>query len=94
MLTSLALIFLLGLLLGKIFNMLKLPSFLGMIITGMILSPYALNLIDSSILGISPDIRQLALIIILTRAGLSLDIDDLKKVGETCNSNVFCTSLL
>lgn len=82
MLTSLALIFLLGLMLGSIFNKLKLPSLLGMIITGMILSPYALNLLDSSILGISSDLRQLALIIILTRAGLSLDIGDLKKVGR------------
>lgn len=82
MLTSLALIFLLGLMLGSIFNKLKLPSLLGMIITGMILSPYALNLLDSSILGISGDLRQLALVIILTRAGLSLDIGDLKKVGR------------
>ncbi len=82
MLTSLALIFLLGLLLGKIFKQLKLPSLLGMIATGMILGPYALNLLDPSILVISPDLRQLALIIILTRAGLSLDISDLKKVGR------------
>lgn len=82
MLTSLALIFLLGLMLGSIFNKLKLPRLLGMIITGMILSPYALNLLDPSILGISADLRQLALIIILTRAGLSLDIEDLKKVGR------------
>ncbi|HKL78870.1 MAG TPA: cation:proton antiporter [Mobilitalea sp.] len=82
MLTSLALIFLLGLMLGGIFNKLKLPSLLGMIITGMILSPYALDLLDPSILGISSQLRQLALIIILTRAGLSLDIGDLKKVGR------------
>lgn len=82
MLTSLGLIFLLGLMMGSIFNKLKLPGLLGMIITGMILSPYALNLLDSSILGISADLRQLALIIILTRAGLSLDIGDLKKVGR------------
>lgn len=82
MLTSLSLIFLLGLSLGKIFNRLKLPSLLGMILTGMILSPFALNLLDESILAISPDLRQLALIIILTRAGLSLDIEDLKKVGR------------
>ncbi len=82
MLTSLALIFLLGLMLGGIFNKMKLPSLLGMIITGMILSPYALNLLDPSIVGISADLRQLALIIILTRAGLSLDISDLKKVGR------------
>ena len=83
MLTSLALIFLLGLLLGKIFKQLKLPSLLGMIATGMILGPYAFNLLDPSILVISPDLRQLALIIILTRAGLSLDIRDLKKVNPT-----------
>lgn len=82
MLTSLALIFLLGMLLGTIFNKLKLPSLLGMIITGMILGPYAFNLLDSSILEISADLRQLALLIILTRAGLSLDISDLKKVGR------------
>ena len=82
MLTSLALIFLLGLLLGSIFNKLKLPSLLGMIITGIILSPYAFNLLDDSILNISSDLRQLALVIILTRAGLSLDIADLKKVGR------------
>lgn len=82
MLTSLALIFLLSLILGQIFNKLKLPSLLGMIITGMILGPYALNLLDSTLMMISADLRQLALIIILTRAGLSLDINDLKKVGR------------
>lgn len=82
MLTSIALIFLLGLLLGRIFKELKLPSLLGMIISGMILSPYGLNLLDSSILEISADLRQVALIIILTRAGLSLNINDLKKVGR------------
>ncbi len=82
MLTSLALIFLLGLFLGSIFKKLNLPSLLGMIIAGMILSPYALNLLDDSILGISPDLRQFALVIILTRAGLSLDISDFKKVGR------------
>lgn len=82
MLTSLALIFLLGLFLGSVFKKLNLPSLLGMIIAGMILSPYALNLLDDSILGISPDLRQFALVIILTRAGLSLDISDLKKVGR------------
>lgn len=82
MLTSLALTFLLGLLLGSIFNKLKLPSLLGMLIAGMILSPYALNLLDDSILSVSADLRQLALVIILTRAGLSLDIADLKRVGR------------
>lgn len=70
MLRSLALIFLVGLLMGSIFNKLKLPSLLGMIITGMILSPYALNLLDPSIMGISADLRQVALVVILTRAGL------------------------
>lgn len=82
MLTSLALIFLLSLILGQIFNKLKLPSLLGMIITGMVLGPYALNLLDPTLMMISTDLRQLALIIILTRAGLSLDINDLKKVGR------------
>ncbi len=82
MLTSLALIFILGLFLGSIFQKLKLPSLLGMLITGMILSPYALNLLDDKILLISADLRQLALVIILTRAGLSLDLQDLKKVGR------------
>ncbi|WP_066896148.1 cation:proton antiporter [Clostridium nigeriense] len=82
MLTSLSLIFLLGLLLGSIFNKLKLPSLLGMIFTGIILGPHVLNLLDDSIISISADLRQLALVIILTRAGLSLDITDLKKVGR------------
>lgn len=82
MLTSIALIFLLGLSLGKIFHILKLPSLVGMILTGMILGPYTHNLLDASIIEVSSDIRQLALIIILTRAGLSLDISDLKKVGR------------
>ena len=82
MLFSLALIFLCGMILGKIFSLLKLPSLLGLIITGIILGPYCLNLLDSSILSISADLRELALIIILTRAGLNLDIEDLKKVGR------------
>ncbi|MDE6208802.1 MAG: cation:proton antiporter [Lachnospiraceae bacterium] len=82
MLTSIAMILLLGLLVGWIFSKCRLPSLLGMIIVGIILSPYALNLIDESILMISGDLRQIALVIILTRAGLSLDITDLKKVGR------------
>lgn len=82
MLTSLALIFLLSLLLGGIAQKLKLPSLLGILLAGMILSPYALNLLDGSILTISPDLRKLALVIILTRAGLSLDLKSLKKVGR------------
>ena len=82
MLTSIALILLLGLLFGSIFSKLKLPSLLGMILVGIVLSPYAMNLIDESILNISGDLRQIALVIILTRAGLSLDTSDLKKVGR------------
>lgn len=82
MLTSLAIIFLLGLLMGSIFNKLKLPSLMGMILAGILLSPHAFNLLDEKILSISPELRQLALVIILTRAGLSLDIKELKKVGR------------
>ncbi len=82
MLTSIALIFLLGMALGGIFQKIKLPRLLGMLLTGIILGPYALNLIDSSVLDISADLREIALIIILTRAGLALDLDDLKKVGR------------
>ena len=82
MLTSIAVILLLGLLIGWIFSKLKLPSLLGMVIVGIVLSPHALNLIDESILGISGELRQIALVIILTRAGLSLDVSDLKKVGK------------
>lgn len=82
MLTSLALIFLVGMLLGSIFTKLRLPSLIGMLITGMILGPYALNLINVSILNLSAELRQLALVIILMRAGLSLDLNELKKVGR------------
>lgn len=82
MLTSLALIFLVGMGFGWLVTRLRLPSLLGMLLTGILLGPYVLNLLDESILGISADLRQLALIIILTRAGLSLNIDDLKKVGR------------
>lgn len=82
MLTSIAMILLLGLLSGWIFSKFKLPSLLGMILVGVVLSPHAFNLIDESLLMISSDIRRIALVIILTRAGLSLDISDLKKVGR------------
>ena len=82
MLTSIAIILLLGLLVGWIFSKIKLPSLLGMIIVGIILSPHCLDLVDDSIISISGDLRQIALIIILTRAGLSLNISDLKKVGR------------
>ena len=82
MLLSVSLIILISLMLAKIFNVLKLPPILGMLLSGMIMGPYALNLIDSSIMNISTDLREIALIVILIRAGLSLHIDDLKKVGR------------
>ena len=82
MLTSIAVILLLGIFMGWIFTKLRLPSLLGMVIVGIILSPHALDLIDESILGISGELRQIALVIILTRAGLSLNVADLKKVGR------------
>lgn len=83
MLLSLALIFILGIVLGGIFSRLKIPSILGMLVSGIILGPYALNLISPKILDISAELRQIALIIILTRAGLALDINSLKKVGKS-----------
>lgn len=82
MLTSIAIILLMGLLLGKIFNVFKLPSLLGYILTGVIISPYALNIVDESLLNIASQIRQIALVVILTRAGLLLNIKELKKVGR------------
>ena len=82
MLTSIALIFILGLFGGWLFSKMKLPSLIGMIIVGIIISPHCLNMVDDSILSISGDLRQIALVIILTRAGLSLNISDLKKVGR------------
>ena len=82
MLTSLALIFLCGLSLGAVFKKLRLPGLIGMLIGGILLGPHALNLLDGGVLGISADLRQLALIIILARAGLSLDLATLKKIGR------------
>ena len=82
MLTSLALIFLCGLLLGSILKKMKLPGLIGMLISGIIIGPNGLNLLDGSLLSLSADLRQIALVIILTRAGLSLDLEDLKKIGR------------
>ncbi len=79
---SLAVILLLGVLLGGLCKKLRLPALLGMLVTGILIGPYALNWIDGSILGISAEIRKIALIIILARAGLSLNVADLKKVGR------------
>ena len=82
MLAGIALILLCGLLLGSLFSKVKLPSLIGMILVGIIFGPHALHWIDDSILNISAEIRQMALVIILTRAGLSLNIKDLKQVGR------------
>lgn len=82
MLFSLALIFLVGLSAASICQALRLPRIIGMLMTGLLLGPYLLDLLDPSILGISADLRQLALIIILIKAGLSLNLSDLKEVGR------------
>ena len=82
MLTSLAFIFLIGLSMAAICQRLKLPRIIGMLITGIVLGPHVLDLLDPSILSISADLRQMALIIILLKAGLSLNLSDLKKVGR------------
>ncbi len=82
MLTSLALIFLVGLALAAIIQEVRIPRIIGMLITGIVLGPYVLDLLDPSILNISSELRQMALIIILIKAGISLDISDLKKVGR------------
>ena len=83
MLTSLALIFLVGLSLAAICQKIKLPRIIGMLLTGILLGPYVLDMLDSSILAVSAELRQLALVIILIKAGLSLDIHDLKQVGRS-----------
>lgn len=82
MLASLSLIFLVGLAMAAIVQQLRLPRIIGMLFTGILLGPYVLNLLDPSILGISSELRQMALVIILLKAGLSLDLSDLKKVGR------------
>ena len=82
MLTSLSFIFLVGLAIGAICQKLKLPRIIGMLATGIVLGPYVLDLLDPSILSISSDLRKMALIIILLKAGLSLNLEDLKKVGR------------
>ena len=82
MLLSISLILLVGMSVGWICKKMKLPSLLGMLVTGIVLGPYMLNLLDDSILGISAELRKIALIIILTRAGLGLDLSGLKKIGR------------
>ena len=83
MLTSLSLIFLVGLAMGAICQRLKLPRIIGMLVTGILLGPYVLDFLDPSILSISAELRKMALIIILLKAGLSLDLNDLKKAGRS-----------
>ena len=83
MLTSLSLIFLVGLVMGAICQKLKLPRIIGLLVTGIVLGPYILDFLDPSILSISADLRKMALIIILIKAGLSLDLKDLKKAGRS-----------
>ena len=82
MLTSLAYVFLAGLAAAALCQKIKLPRIIGMLFVGILLGPYALNLLDDSILGISADLRQMALVIILIKAGLSLNLSDLKQVGR------------
>lgn len=82
MLLSLAFIFLCGMLFGGIFEKLRLPPLLGMLFTGILLGPYVFDWLDPMLLSISAELRQIALIIILTRAGLNLNVSDLKKVGR------------
>ena len=82
MLVSVSLILMVGMSMGWLCQKCRLPSLLGMLATGMVLGPYVLNLLDGSILGISPELRKMALIIILTRAGLGLDTSGLKKLGR------------
>ena len=82
MIQSLAFIFLLGLIMAEISKRLKLPRIVGMLFTGIVLGPFVLNLLDPKILSISAELRQIALLIILIKAGLSLDLKDLKKASR------------
>lgn len=82
MITSFAIIFLVGLTMAFICQRIKLPRIIGMLVTGIVTGPYVLDFLDPKILGISSELRQIALIIILIKAGLSLNISDLKKIGR------------
>ena len=92
MLASLSLIFIVGLAMGAICQKLKLPRIIGILVTGIVLGPYVLDLLDPSILSISAELRKLALIIILLKAGLSLDLKDLKKAGHSAILLSFVTA--
>ncbi len=93
MLTSLAFIFLIGLCAAAVCRKIHLPRILGMLGTGILLGPYVLNMLDSTILGISAELRQMALVIILIKAGLSLDLGDLKKIGRPAVLMAFLPAL-
>lgn len=82
MLLSVALVILISLMMSKLAQMIKIPSIIGMLIAGILLGPYVMNLIDGRILELSADLRQIALIVILLRAGLALKLEDLKKIGK------------
>ena len=82
MFASLAFVFLFGLMGAAVFEKMKLPRIIGMLLVGILIGPYALGLLDPTILSISGDLRKLALMLILLRAGLSLDLGDLKRVGR------------
>ena len=82
MITSLAFVFLIGLTTASVCRACRLPRIIGMLVTGVLLGPFVLDVLDPSLLGISSELRQIALIIILIKAGLVLDVSDLKKVGR------------
>lgn len=82
MILSLGLILILGFIIGWLLSKIKIPGLVGMIIVGLLIGPYCLGLIDEKILSISTELRQVALVIILTRSGLNLDIDSLRKIGR------------
>lgn len=82
MLTDIAVIFLLGIVFAKVFEKMGLAPIVGMLMAGIIISPHQLNIVSDTIINLSADLRQIALVVILTRAGLSLNFDKLKKVGR------------
>lgn len=94
MLFSIAIIILIGMFAGFLCKKCHLPSLFGMILTGLLIGPYVLNLLDESLLAISPQLRKIALIIILMRAGLSLNLNDLKKVGRSAILMCFVPAVL
>lgn len=93
-LTSIGIILICGLVLGSICSKLRLPPLLGMLVVGIVIGPYVLNLIAPSVLAISSDLRQLALIIVLTRAGLSLNFNELKKNGRSAVLMCFLPAIM